>query len=39
MFDGLSGRFGEIFDRLRKRGSLSEGDVNAALREVRVALL
>ncbi len=39
MFDGLSGRFGEIFDRLRKRGSLSEGDVSAALREVRVALL
>ena len=39
MFDGLSGRFGEIFDRLRRRGSLSEGDVTAALREVRVALL
>ena len=39
MFDGLSGRFGEIFDRLRKRGALSEGDVTAALREVRIALL
>ncbi len=39
MFDGLSGRFGEIFDRLRKRGALSESDVTAALREVRIALL
>ncbi len=39
MFEGLTGRLGEIFDRLRKRGALSEDDVNAALREVRVALL
>ncbi len=39
MFEGLSGRFGEIFDRLRRRGALSEAEVNAALREVRVALL
>ncbi len=39
MFEGLTGRLGEIFDRLRKRGALSEEDVNAALREVRVALL
>src|SRR3546814_16162977 len=39
MFDGLSGRLGDIFDRLRKRGALSEADVGAALREVRVALL
>lgn len=39
MFDGLTGRLGDIFDRLRKRGALSEDDVNAALREVRVALL
>ena len=39
MFDTLSGRLGEIFDRLTKRGALSEGDVTAALREVRVALL
>ncbi|HYC03661.1 MAG TPA: signal recognition particle protein [Azospirillaceae bacterium] len=39
MFEGLTGRLGDIFDRLRKRGALTEDDVNAALREVRVALL
>ena len=39
MFEGLTGRLGDIFDRLRKRGALSEDDVNAALREVRIALL
>ncbi|MEI6986137.1 MAG: signal recognition particle protein, partial [Rhodospirillaceae bacterium] len=36
---GLTGRLGDIFDRLRRRGALSEDDVNAALREVRIALL
>jgi len=39
MFEGLTGRLGDIFDRLRKRGALSEEDVGAALREVRIALL
>ncbi|MEM7651834.1 MAG: signal recognition particle protein [Pseudomonadota bacterium] len=39
MFDGLSSRLGDVFDRLKRRGALSEDDVNAALREVRVALL
>ena len=39
MFDSLSGRLGDVFDRLRKRGSLTEEQVNSALREVRVALL
>ncbi len=39
MFDNLSGRFGEIFDRLRRRGALSESDVSDALREIRLALL
>jgi signal recognition particle subunit SRP54 len=39
VFDGLTGRLGEIFDGLKKRGALSESDVNDALREVRVALL
>lgn len=29
----------EIFDKLKKRGALSEADVEAALREIRVALL
>ncbi|HVH83572.1 MAG TPA: signal recognition particle protein [Steroidobacteraceae bacterium] len=35
----MSSRLGDIFDRLRRRGALSETDVDAALREVRVALL
>jgi signal recognition particle subunit SRP54 len=39
MFDGLTGRLGDIFTRLRGRGALSEDDVVAALREVRIALL
>src|SRR5687768_14179432 len=39
MFESLSTRLGDVFDRLRGRGALSEGDVEAALREIRVALL
>ncbi|UEM02088.1 signal recognition particle protein [Skermanella rosea] len=39
MFEGLTGRLGDIFDRLTRRGALSEEDVGIALREVRVALL
>ena len=39
MFDNLQERLGEVFDRLKRRGALSESDVTAALREVRVALL
>ena len=39
MFETLSGRLGGILDRLRGRGALSEADVKAALREVRIALL
>lgn len=39
MFEGLSKRLGDVFDRLRGRGSLSEADVDLALREVRTALL
>ncbi len=39
MFDSLADRLGDIFDRLKRRGALSEADVGAALREVRVALL
>jgi signal recognition particle subunit SRP54 len=39
MFDSLTNRLGDIFERLGKRGALSESDVGAALREVRVALL
>ena len=39
MFSTLSNRLGEVFDRLRRRGALTEADVEAAMREVRVALL
>ena len=39
MFEGLTGRLGDIFDRLTRRGALNEEDVSAALREVRIALL
>ncbi|MEO7564922.1 MAG: signal recognition particle protein [Sphingomicrobium sp.] len=39
MFDTLSDRLSGVFDKLRGRGALSEADVRAALREVRVALL
>jgi signal recognition particle subunit SRP54 len=39
MFDSLSGKFSEVFDKLRRRGSLSESDVTEALREIRLALL
>lgn len=39
MFSNLGNRLGDIFDRLRKRGALNEVDVEAALRDVRVALL
>ncbi|MEF3048621.1 signal recognition particle protein [Pseudotabrizicola sp. L79] len=39
MFESLSERLGGVFDRLTKQGALSEADVTAALREVRVALL
>ena len=39
MFDGLTGKLGDIFGRLRKRGALTEADVEAVLREIRIALL
>jgi len=39
MFDSLSSRLTAVFDRLSRRGALSEEDVTAALREIRVALL
>jgi signal recognition particle subunit SRP54 len=39
MFQSLSDRLTGIFDRLRGRGALTETDVGAALREIRVALL
>ena len=39
MFESLSDRLGKIFEGLRGRGALGAADVDAALREVRRALL
>ncbi|WP_112662415.1 signal recognition particle protein [Microvirga flavescens] len=39
MFDGLSDKLSNILNSLTRRGALTEEDVNAALREVRRALL
>jgi signal recognition particle subunit SRP54 len=39
LFDTLSEKLGGILDRLTRRGALTEADVDAALREVRRALL
>lgn len=39
MFETLSDRLGGIFDKLTRRGALSEADVDAAMREVRRALI
>ena len=39
MFESLSDRFTGIFTKLRGKGRLSEADVDATLREVRLALL
>ncbi|MGE0255232.1 MAG: signal recognition particle protein [Alphaproteobacteria bacterium] len=39
MFESLTGRLGDVLDRLKRRGTLGADDVAAAMREVRVALL
>lgn len=39
MFEGLSDKLQAVFDKLNRRGVLNEQDVDAALREVRLALL
>jgi|SRR5215217_22713 len=39
MFEGLTERLGDVFDRLSGRGVLGEKDIDEAMREVRVALL
>ncbi|MCA2001276.1 MAG: signal recognition particle protein [Chloroflexi bacterium] len=39
MFETLTARLNQIFDNLRRRGKLTEADVDAAMREVRLALL
>ena len=38
-FEGLAGRLQETLNKLRGKGKVSEEDVNAAMREVRLALL
>ncbi len=39
MFDTLTDRLNKVFTQLQRRGKLSERDVDAAMREVRLALL
>ena len=39
MFEALSDRLGGVFDNLTGKGSLSDKDVDAAMREIRIALL
>ena len=39
MFDSLGNRLTDVFSRLTRKGALREGDVDEALREVRIALL
>ena len=39
MFESLQSRLSGVFDKLRGRGALSEADVDAALAEVRTALI
>lgn len=39
MFDTLTQRLENVFNQLRKRGKLTEADVDVALKEVRLALL
>ncbi len=39
MFENLSDKLQAVFDKLATKGKLTEADVNAALREVRLALL
>ena len=38
-FEGLSDKLGKVFKGLKNRGKLTEADVKAAMREVRLALL
>ena len=39
MFENLTDRLNGVFKQLSRRGKLSENDVDAAMREVRLALL
>ena len=39
MFESLTTRLSGVFDRLKRRGALTEADVAEAMREIRIALL
>ncbi|MGB9682675.1 MAG: signal recognition particle protein [bacterium] len=39
MFESLTQRIQGIFDKVRRRGKLSESDINEVLREIRISLL
>ncbi|CAG0989802.1 partial Signal recognition particle protein, partial [Anaerolineae bacterium] len=39
MFENLSDRLQDVFGQLGRKGTLTEADVDTALREVRIALL
>jgi signal recognition particle subunit SRP54 len=39
MFNNLTDRLGDVFDRLRRHGALTENDIATAMREIRIALL
>lgn len=39
MFNSLSDRLNDTFDRLRGKGKLTEADITSAMREIRMALL
>ena len=39
MFESLSNRLQDTFEGLRGKGKLNEADIDAAMREVRMALL
>ena len=39
MFNSLSDRLQDTFDKLRGKGKLTEADINVAMREIRMALL
>src|ERR1700747_3233592 len=39
MFDSLTDRLGDVFGRMGRHGALSEDDVGAAMRDIRIALL
>ena len=39
MFEGLSNKFSEVFGSLRKKGRISESDIDATCEELRIALL